>query len=281
MGFMASMKAQKAYNLHGQGKLEEAKKLYEESIAGGMNNPRFLISYSILLIRSGEYERAREILRIAEKAPGLTEEQKSQLFVNYAACMFRMGSIEKGINLLEKRHAKAPCGMIYQTLGYLYVEKFDPANLPDFAALDKDLLAKYEEAVEQAKANTPEGMEPVLPDRPKAAKVSYDEQKTRARLFLDEAVDYDDEDSVCLDNMGQWLYRVEGDKAAALSFFERALEQKENQIDTLYFLSRYDLEKGDTQKAIERLELALEGRFSPLNYIDKKALEQELARLKG
>ncbi len=281
MGFMASLKAQKAYNLHGQGKLDEARKLYEEAIAGGMNMPRYLLSYSILLIRSGEYEKARDILKKTEKAPGMTEEQKTQLFVNYSACMFRLGSIDKGINLLEKRHMKAACGLIYQTLGYLYVEKFDSSNIPDFAALDSENKAKYEAAVEEARANTLEGMEPVLPDMPKPAREAYEEHKEKALAFLKEALDYDDEDSICLDNMGQWIYRVENDKEKALPFFRKAIEYKETQIDTLYFLSRYDLDNGDTQKAISRLELALEGRFSPLNYVTKDKIESELARLKG
>ena len=37
-------------------------------------------------------------------------------------------------------------------------------------------------------------------------------------------------------------------------FAEQAHEYKESQIDTLWFLSRYDLEKGDTKAAIEKLE---------------------------
>ena len=96
-----------------------------------------------------------------------------------------------------------------------------------------------------------------------------------------EALDYDDEDSVCLDNMAQTYYRVLGDKEQAKPYFDKAHRIKPGQIDTLWFLSRYDLEKGDTQAAIEKLETASEGRFSPLNYVDKEQVEAEIARLKG
>ncbi len=276
---MASIKAQKAYSLHSKGKTAEAKQLYEEAFDSGLDTPRYLLSYSVLLIRSGDYERAREVLRKTEKAPGLTEEQKTQLFTNYAACMFRLGSIDKGISLLEKRHQHMPCGMIYQTLGYLYVEKFDPDKLPDFAAIDAQNQAKYEEAVQQAKQTATEDYEPVLPSAPVPAKEAYEAHRERAEKFLADALEYDDEDSICLDNMGQWYYRVRRDKAGARDYFDRAIHFKENQIDTLYFLSRYDLEAGDTAKAKERLELALEGRFSPLNYVTKRTIEEELSKL--
>ena len=99
--------------------------------------------------------------------------------------------------------------------------------------------------------------------------------------YVEPGVEYDEEDAVCLDNMGQFLYRVKGDKAAAKPWFEKALAQKEGQIDTLWFLSRYDVEAGDTKAAAAKLEKLLEGRFSPLNYVTRETAEKELERLKG
>lgn len=95
------------------------------------------------------------------------------------------------------------------------------------------------------------------------------------------ALEYDDEDPVILDNLGQIHYRLLEDKEKALEYFEKAHALKPTQIDTLWFLSRYDLEKGDTQAAIEKLETALEGRFSPLNYVTADIVQKEIARLRG
>ena len=103
----------------------------------------------------------------------------------------------------------------------------------------------------------------------------------KALAFNEQAVDYDDEDPVALDNLAQTYYRLLGDKEKALEYFTKAHEYKESQIDTLWFLSRYDLEKGDTKAAIEKLEKAANGRFSPLNYKTKAEIEQELATLRG
>jgi len=118
--------------------------------------------------------------------------------------------------------------MIYQTLGYLYVEAGDPE---------------------------------------------------KAIAFNQEALEYDDEDPITLDNLGQTYYRLIKDKEKAKEYFHKALEQKPGQIDTLYFLAQMDLEDGDKASAKEKLQKALEGRFSPLNYATKEIIEEQLATL--
>lgn len=245
MGFMGNFKGQQALTLQSKKRDKEAMALYAEAMKAGMDKPRLLLAYSVLLIRAGEYEQAKELLVKTQKAPGITPDQKSQLFMNYAVCVFKLGDIDKGINLLEKQHIHQPCGMIYQTLGYLYVEKYQLSGKPEEPGEDWDAGVK------------------------------------KAEAFLKESIDYDEADSICLDNMGQFCYRVLGDKAQAKTWFDKAHEEKENQIDTLWFLSRYDVEAGNTAAAIEKLELCAEGRFSPLNYITKPQVEAELARLKA
>ena len=96
-----------------------------------------------------------------------------------------------------------------------------------------------------------------------------------------EALDYDDEDSVVLDNLGQVYYRLLNDKKTAKEYFDRAIALKKNQIDTLYFLSRYDLEAGDKAAALEKLRLAAQGKFSPLNYVTKAQVTEEIRALEG
>ena len=98
----------------------------------------------------------------------------------------------------------------------------------------------------------------------------------KALAYNQEALEYDDEDPICLDNMGQTYYRLVGDKEKALEYFTRAHEIKETQIDTLYFLALYDLEKDDRQAAKKKLETALEGRFSPLNYATPEKIRELL-----
>ncbi len=232
MGLMNALKVRKAVTLHNKGDLAGARNAYEELWEAGVMDASYLLPYTILLLREGgapEAEKAKEILRRVEKLPGLNPRQKTEIHVNYACAQYKLGRLAEAIQLLEASHHQNPCGTVYQTLGYLYVEAGDA--------------------------------EKGLP-------------------FDEEALEYDDEDSIVLDNLGQMYYRVIGDKEKARPYFEKALEIKDSQIDTLYFLSRYDLEAGDRAAAREKLEKALEGRFSPLNYANREMIQKALDELK-
>lgn len=277
MGFMATIKAQQAMRAHGKGDLEQAKKLYEEAIDKGLMSARPMLGYAILLIREGSYDKAMPLLIKAQKCPDLTPDQKSQLFVDYAACLMKKGELDKAIHLLEKQHNRAPIGLTYQTLGYMYVEKYSGAKPVAEATPEKaaeapempDTEASTEAAEEQPKVKTQEDI-----DR------EWQEGIDKMFAFIQESVDYDDEDPVCLDNLGQAYYRVTGEKDKAKEWFEKAHAEKDSQIDTLWFLSRYDLEAGDKAAAIAKLEKALDGRFSPLNFCTKDMVQEEVERLK-
>ena len=278
MGFMATIKAQQAMRAHGKGDLEQAKKLYEEAIDKGLMSARPMLGYAILLIREGSYDKAMPLLIKVQKCPDLTPDQKSQLFVDYAACLMKKGELDKAIHLLEKQHNRAPIGLTYQTLGYMYVEKYSGAKSVAEAAPEKaaealempDTEASTEAAEEQPKVKTQEDI-----DR------EWQEGIDKMFAFIQESVDYDDEDPVCLDNLGQAYYRVTGEKDKAKEWFEKAHAEKDSQIDTLWFLSRYDLEAGDKAAAIAKLEKALDGRFSPLNFCTKDMVQEEVERLKA
>jgi len=277
MGFMTGFKANKAYRLQKSGQANEAIALYEECFAEGMDDPRYNLAYALLIIRKGEYQKAKDFLVKHQKAPGMTPEQRVNLLVDYSACCFRLGDLEKAINTLEQQARKGETGLIYQTLGYLYVEKYDAANRPDFSQLPAEA---EEKPVEEAEAQEqPAGDGEV--EKKLSPEEAWEAGLKKAEEFIDKSIEYDDEDAVCLDNKAQFLYRVRGDKQGARKWFEKALAFKENQIDTLYFLSRYDEEDGDRQAALEKLEKAAAGRFSPLNYCSKETVEKEIARLKG
>lgn len=100
-----------------------------------------------------------------------------------------------------------------------------------------------------------------------------------ALRFNQEALDYDEEDAVFQDNMGQTYYRLVGDKEKAKPYFEKAITLKPSAIDTNYFLSLYDMENGDTDSARRRLQTARKGFFSPLNYAQIDIIDEMLAQL--
>lgn len=232
MALLSGLKVRNALVKHQKGDVEGARREYEALLAEGVYKPNYLLPYSVLLLRDGgeeNYQKVKKMLAKIQKAPDLSKEDRSQLLMNFAVADWKLGNKQKAIDLLEASHRERPCGLTFQTLGFLYVD-----------------------AGQQEKALT----------------------------FNTEALDYDDEDPVVLDNMGQYCYRLIGDKAQAKIYFEKAHAVKPGQIDTLWFLSRYDLEAGDKQAAINKLETALEGRFSPLNFVSQEQVSQEIARLK-
>ena len=227
MGMIAFLKARQANLKYAKGDIAGAMKLFQEAYEGGLKEVKILLPYSVLLIREGRYQEARDMLVKIQKYP-MPEDSKRTLFVNYASCVYKMGEVEKGIELLQRLHQKQPSGIVYQTLGFLLVEAGD-----------------FEKAL----------------------------------AFNLEAVEYDDEDPITLDNLGQCYYRLANDKAKAKEYFEKAIELKPSQIDTLYFLAQYDIEAGDNAAARKKLETALEGRFSPLNYATREKVEALLQTL--
>ena len=127
MGVMALMKARKAATLQSKGDVQGAMALYEEALAKGLTDMRMILAYTVLLIRNDQYQKAKDLLVSKQKLP-MSAEQKATLFMNYAVCCFKLGDLDRAIDLMEKQHLHQPMGMIYQTLGYFYVEKYDADN---------------------------------------------------------------------------------------------------------------------------------------------------------
>jgi len=228
MGFFANITGNKALTAHGKGEYEKALTLYEEAVAKGANNYRVLRGYSVLLIRTFQFDKALEILKKMEKLPGLQPKEKSDVHVNYAIVVAKKGHLDHALEILEDEFRHFKNGSMYSIIGFLKIEKGD---------------------VEEALA------------------------------FNQEALDYDDSDPVFLDNLGQTYYRLLGDKEQAKPYFEKALEYKPGAIDTNYFLALYDIEEGNLDKAKERLQLALEGLTSPLNYATPELIKQKLLEI--
>ena len=278
MGLLTPIKANKAYRLQQKGQREEARKLYEEAYAEGLNDPRYNQAYALLITRMGEYQKAKEFLVKHQKTPGMSQDQRVTMLVNYATCCFRLGNIDKGIDTLEQQFRKTETGLLYQTLGYLYIEKYDAANKPVFDETPVTEQAS-EEAAEETKAEGEENE--TAEEKALSPQEAWDAGVKKTEDFILKSLEYDDEDPISLDNMGQFIYRVKGDKEGAKAWFDKAIALKDKQIDTLYFLSRYDLEAGDREAAIEKLEKAAGGNFSPLNYCSRETILKEIEKLKG
>lgn len=71
MGLKDEWRARKALIAHSKGNYDEAFSEYEAMFAAGtLVNAKYLLPYSVLLLRKEQYEKAREVLKKAENRPG-------------------------------------------------------------------------------------------------------------------------------------------------------------------------------------------------------------------
>ena len=236
MGFFDNMKLEKlgrnAYNAHVQAndlnrrgraseakaKYAEAMKLYNEAYDAGCRKQGIMMSHSVLLMRFGEFERAREMMKEISAMGHLSEDSHFELRVNYSVCLWRLGIYDKAIETIRYAGKHAKNSQYYSCLGTLLVEV--------------------------------------------AGKSGTDADFEAARVLLDEAMDYDDEDAATLDSYGEY-YRQRGIWAAkagnaeeaamlrkqSVEFYEKAHKAKPSQITTLHALARFAIEDGDKEKA--------------------------------
>lgn len=149
--------------------------------------------------------------------------------------------------------------MLYQNLGIAY---WVSGNLDRAVKL-------FERIYERSQSSNVRGTYGCLQIEKAAETGDYSE----ALAFCADCLDYDDEDSVILDNYAQVLYRM-GKIEDAEKFFEKALAQKDDQFDTLYYLSKIRIDQGREDEAREMLEKALKKRKSRLNTVPRqKAVE--------
>ena len=116
MGVMSIIKGNRAFALQKKGQKDEAIRLYEEAIAEGLNDPRYLMPYALLIIRDGQYQKAKDFLVAHQRVPGMSPQQRTELLVYYAVCCLRLGCVDKGINALEQQAQKGENGLIYPHL---------------------------------------------------------------------------------------------------------------------------------------------------------------------
>lgn len=263
MGLFDGMKinklGQNAYNAHVQAndfqrrgrvaeakvKYDEAMKLYGEAYAAGCRKNGILMSYSVLMMRCGMFEQARELMKEISQIGGMNEDTHFELRVNYSICLWHLGILDKAIETIRYAGKHCKNSSYYSVLGTCLVELAGQTG-------------EFEDA----------------------------------RILLDEAMEYDDEDSATLDNYGEY-YRLMGLKAVkegdaeeaarlrglAKDYFERALKAKANQVTTLYALAKFAMEDGETERARELVDKAIlhsSSRVCPVSIEELQQMKTQL-----
>ena len=222
-GAKATITGQKAYRAHvnanelaNEGKLTEAKekyaqarRQYEEALAGGPQPPQVQMGYIILLMRFGEFEKAMGIMQKMRTDKNLKENDWFDIRLNYSVCLWKQGNLDEAIATAKRAEQIKKCAAIYNTLGMYLVEKAQQTG--DFSEVE---------------AFNAEAME-------------YDDEDPG--ILDNMGAMYEAKSKIAPDPMP--------DRQKAIDYFAKAHKIKPRQITTLYALARLYHEDGEDEKA--------------------------------
>lgn len=222
-----------ANRLNDTGKVDEAEKryaeameLYQQAEAAGESSPKILTGFCVLLMRDGQYARAKDIIVKIFPDRTLTPDDKYHLRINHAVCQWKLGYPDKALEDMTKAAEFAKIGLYYTVMGAILVQKAHQEG--DYAA---------------------------------------------AEAFLQEAMDYDDEDISTVDNMG-WLKYFQQDGEAAKGYFKKAIAMNARYSPALAGMAAIAHDRGKDEKAREYVNRALEVHFPTTSPVDRTWTEE-------
>lgn len=229
------------------------------SLMGNMLGSRALSAHG-----KGEYDKAISLYDEGYKK-GI---DKPGTLKSYSVLLIRMGRLDDALEVLkrmEKLPGVTPQDRVTMHMNYAII-------LWKKGHIDR-ALEILEDELRHRKTGTLYGVIGFL-------KIEKGDAQ-QALEFNQAALEYDEEDAVVLDNIGQTYYRLMDDKQTARTYFDKAISFKKDAIDTNYFLALYDIEAGDFAAAREHLETAKAGFTSPLNYATPERIEEKLKEIEG
>ena len=263
MGFFDDIRVnklgQKAYNTHVQAndlnrrgrpseareKYDEALRLYAEAYDAGCRKTGVLMSYSVLLMRTGEFARARELMKEISQDRTMSEDTHFELRVNYSICLWRLGILDKAIETIKYAGRHAKNSSYYSSLGTYLVERAGQTG-----------------EFEAAQALLDEAMD--YDDEDAATLDNYGELMRLMSLHVAQQGDAEAAKEL---------------RAKAVDYYERAHKARPGQITTLYALARFAQEDGNVERARELVDRAIlhsGSKVCPVSLEELQALRAEL-----
>lgn len=245
MNLMAKVYGQKAYNAHIKVNQLLEKKRFDEAMA-----------------------KQKEALELYEKAVEAGQ-QPARILMAYGVLLLKAEAFDKARDLMLKTEKVS-----------MTPDEKNQLRL-NFAVCQWK-LGKLDSAIEQMKRVAQDGKTSTIYGSLGYMLIEKAIQTgdfSEAIAFNDEAYEYDDEDAVVLDNLGQ-LNLAMGEREKALDYFKRAIARKETQVDTLYSLAKMAYEDGDRDAARAYIQRALAGNYSALCVSNRRQAE-ELAQKIG
>ena len=231
----------------GQAKLDEALQYYAQAYEAGLDRVGMLMSYGVLLMRRGEYEKAKEVYLRVHYKPGLSKEDRFDLRNNYSICLWRLGKLDDAIATIKRAAADNKTTLVYTTLGLFLILKADETG--DFS----EAVAFNNEAYEY------DDEDAAILDNLGFLHMTMEEHARRE---------------------GD-VETVKAERKLAYDYFTRAHKLKPRQITTLYYLAKMLEEDGQKERAREFIDAALQGTFSSICPVSREDAENQRDKIEG
>lgn len=263
MGFFDSMKCNqigtKAYRTHvaamqlrrngkymeAETKLDEAIGMYKQAYEMGYRKTAALQGFALLLMRRGEFERAREIMLECSKDKQMSPDDRFSLRVDFSICQWKLGKLDKAIETMRSAAQAKMNGTVYTTLGMFLVEKARETG--DF----EEALQLNQEALEYDDEDPG----------------TLDNMGQLCRLMSEKAR-ADGDAALAKEHHEQ-----------AKKYLKKAYEVKPEQISSAYFYALTLHEDGEDGEARKILKKVLEIPFSAILQVTKADVEKLQAEI--
>ena len=263
MGFFDSFKSNqlgtKAYRMHvsamqlrktgkyaeSEARLDEAIQLYNQAYESGFRKSNVLQGYALLLMRRGQFERAREIMLECSKDKQMSADDRFTLRVDFSICQWKMGRLDKAIETVRSAAQTKMNGTVYNTLGMYLVEQARQTG--DFEEAVRFNQEAYEYDDEDAGVLDNLGQIYLAMS-----------EKSRAAGENDQA---------------------DEQRAKAMEYLKKAYEIKPEQISSAYYYAKALHESGDDDQARTILKKTMELPFSAILQISREDAEALLKKI--
>ena len=226
-------------------KYDEARELYQKAYDEGCRRTTILMNYTVLLMRDGEFARARELMKEISQDKTMSEETHFDLRVQYSICLWRLGIMDKAIETIRYAGKYPKNGRYYSSLGTFLVDQAAQTGEFDEAQALLDEAMDYDDE----DAATLDNLGELCRQRSLWAKKSGDADTAVAM------------------------------RAKSKEYYERAHKQNPAQITTLYALANFAHEDGDDAKAREYVDKAIIHSGSKLCVVSTEMLQALKAKL--
>lgn len=129
--YIPSYYAIKGSSAYSEGKLNEAVAWFKKSFETGRAKDNLIISYCYLLLKTGQFDLAYDILSKLLRKP-LPFAQKMNAKSNLALAIWKNGSLNEAIQLLEEVHSEYENTNVYGSLGFLLILSGDLQKALDY-----------------------------------------------------------------------------------------------------------------------------------------------------